>query len=472
LAKPKKPGLLLALIPIICVAVFLYVGIVRLGADAQIPLIAAAIIATLIGMLLGYTWKDMEESVIKSISMALQACVILMIIGALIGSWIAGGIVPTMIYYGLQILKPSYFLPAVCLIGSIVSLSTGSSWTTAGTVGIAALGVGMGLGIPEYVTAGAVISGAYFGDKMSPLSDTTNLAPAMAGSNLFEHVRHMIYTTGPSLIIALILYFIVGLRYAGGQLDYTQINEILEVLQEHFWISPLMFIAPLLVIAMVVFKIPAIPGLIGGTLLGVFFAFLQGYSLGEVVDIVHYGFSIETQNPMVNELLSRGGLDGMMWTISLIIIALAFGGILERTKCLEVIVEAITRFAKTRGMVVLSNIITCIIVNFIAADQYIAIVLPGRMYKPLYEKLKLHPKNLSRVLEDAGTLTSPLVPWNTCGAFMWSTLAVHPFAYLPYAFLNLINPLVSAFYGFTGLTMEYADNEVDVMEGDSSSVNA
>lgn len=452
----KKPSLMVALIPIICAAIFLYIGIVHLEADPHIPLLAATVIAALIGVLvIGYRWKDMEESIIKSITVGLQAILILMIIGALIGSWIAGGIVPTLIYYGLKILKPSYFLPAVFLMSSIVSLATGSSWTTVGTVGIAALGVGLGLGVPAHITAGAIISGAYFGDKMSPLSDTTNLAPAVAGSNLFEHIRHMVYTTGVSYIISLILYFVVGAKYAGGQLDYTQINEILKVLQENFWISPIMFVAPLLVILMIVFKIPAIPGLIGGTLIGVFFAFLQGRTLGEVVNIIHYGVTIETPNDMINELLSRGGIDGMMWTVALIIIALAFGGVLEGTKCLEVILEAIMKFARTTGMVILSTIVTSILVNMTCADQYTAIILPGRMYKPLYEKLKLHPKNLSRVLEDAGTLTSPLFPWNSCGAFMYSTLGVYPFAYLPYAFLNLINPLVSIIYGFTGFTIEY-----------------
>lgn len=455
----RKPSLGLALVPIVCAAIFLYVGIVLLEADAQVPLLLATVVAAFVGMSLGYNWKEMEDAMIESIMMAMQSCVILMILGCIIGSWIGGGVIQTLIFYGLQILKPSYFLAAVCIICCIISLATGSSWTTAGTMGIAALGIGYGLGIPPAVTAGAVISGAYFGDKMSPLSDTTNLAPAMAGSELFEHIQHMIYTTGPALIISLILYFIVGLKYAGGELDYTKINEMLTVMSDNFWINPILLIAPVLVVVMVILKIPAIPGLIGATALGVIFSFIQGFGLADVVGFVHYGYESATGHEMVDALLTRGGLDGMMWTISLIIIALSFGGILEKTGCLEVIVNVITSFAKTRGAIVLANVITCILINFICADQYIAIVIPGRMFKPLYDEMKLHPKNLSRVLEDAGTMTSSWVPWNTCGAFMWTTLGVHPFAYLPWAFLNMLCPIISVIYGFTGITMEYIEDE-------------
>ena len=275
----RKPSLGLALVPIVCAAIFLYVGIVLLEADAQVPLLLATVVAAFVGMSLGYNWKEMEDAMIESIMMAMQSCVILMILGCIIGSWIGGGVIQTLIFYGLQILKPSYFLAAVCIICCIISLATGSSWTTAGTMGIAALGIGYGLGIPPAVTAGAVISGAYFGDKMSPLSDTTNLAPAMAGSELFEHIQHMIYTTGPALIISLILYFIVGLKYAGGELDYTKINEMLTVMGDNFWINPILLIAPVLVVVMVILKIPAIPGLIGATALGVIFSFIQGFGL-------------------------------------------------------------------------------------------------------------------------------------------------------------------------------------------------
>lgn len=390
----------------------------------------------------------------------MQAILILAIIGSIIGTWILSGVVPTMIYYGLQILSPGIFLVAACILCCIVSMATGSSWTTAGTVGIALIGVGSGLGIPLPMVAGAIVSGAYFGDKMSPLSDTTNLAPAMAGANLFDHVRHMFFTTGPSLIIALILYGIIGIRYAGKELDVMAINELLGAMSAQFSINPLLLIPPVAVIIMVVLKIPAIPGLIGGVLLGgAFAAIFQGAGMGAIIDAAHYGYVSESGIEAVDYLLSRGGLDGMMWTVSLILIAMSFGGVMESTGMLQAIAEKILSFAKSTGSLVLATVCTCIFTNIVAGDQYLSLVLPGRMFKPIYDEKRLHPKNLSRVLEDAGTLTSALIPWNTCGAFMMSTLGVHPFAYLPYAFLNLINPIISVFYGYTGITMEYLPEE-------------
>lgn len=423
--------------------------------DPHIPLVIASAVAAVLAVTrLGYSWNELEEGILKTINMGMQAAIILMIIGMIIGTWILGGIVPTMIYYGLQILSPAIFLVATAVICSVVSLATGSSWTTAGTIGIALLGVGQGLGIPLPMVAGAIISGAYFGDKMSPLSDTTNLAPAMAGANLFDHIRHMALTTGPSLVIALILYGFIGMRYAGQSANDAQIADILTALSTGFNINLLLLLPPVLVIAMVVFKVPAIPGLIGGVILGSLFAVIfQGADFGSIIDAANYGFYSETGLDVVDNLLSRGGMQDMMWTVSLIIVALSFGGILESTGMLEVIATSILKLAVNTGSLVLATAASCLLVNVIAGEQYIAIVIPGRMFKDAYAERGLAPKNLSRALEDTGTITSPLIPWNTCGAFMYSTLGVHPFAYAPYAFLNLINPLVSIFYGFTGITM-------------------
>ncbi|MEW9122680.1 MAG: Na+/H+ antiporter NhaC [Thermotaleaceae bacterium] len=423
--------------------------------DPHIPILATTVLATLIALRAGFKWVDIEEGILDTIRMSMQAILILMIIGSIIGTWILAGIVPTMIYYGLRILSPGIFLVASTLICSIVSLATGSSWTTAGTVGIALLGVGGGLGIPLPIVAGAIISGAYFGDKMSPLSDTTNLAPAMAGANLFDHIKHMLFTTGPSLIISLVLYGIIGLRYTGQNLDVAGIEAILTILREEFFIHPALLIPPILVIAMVILKIPALPGLIIGVILGGGFAALfQGAGMTEIIDAAHYGFTSETGMEAVDELLTRGGLDSMMWTISLILVAMSFGGTLEKTGMLQVLADKILVYANSTGSLVTATILTCIFTNLTTGDQYLSIVVPGRMYRQIYMDRGLHPKNLSRCLEDSGTLTSPFVPWNTCGAFMISTLGVHPFAYLPYAFLNLLNPLISIFYGFTGITME------------------
>ncbi|WP_337960910.1 Na+/H+ antiporter NhaC [Caloramator sp. mosi_1] len=328
---PRKPAVWEAIIPIIALVAFLSVTIIKFKGSPHIPLIFAAVVAALMAFKIGYKWQDIEKGIIDTISMSMQAIIILMIIGTVIGSWILSGTVPAMIYYGLKILSPGIFLVATCIICCIVSLATGSSWTTAGTVGIALLGVGQGLGIPLPIVAGAIISGAYFGDKMSPLSDTTNLAPAMAGSTLFDHVRHMIYTTGPSLLIALVLYGIIGVKYAGKSLDYEKINQILDTLSSNFSISLWLLIPPIVVIIMVVKKVPAIPGLLMGTILGaVFAAIFQHQSIGTIVNVLNDGYVSETGFEVVDNLLSRGGLQSMMYTVSLILCAMTFGGIMEK----------------------------------------------------------------------------------------------------------------------------------------------
>ncbi|MBR0600633.1 Na+/H+ antiporter NhaC [Sinanaerobacter chloroacetimidivorans] len=427
----------------------------------HIPLVISAIFGAIIAIANGFKWSYIEKGIINNIGRSMQAILILLTVGMLIATWIAAGIVPAMIYYGLMILSPGIFLVATCLICAIVALATGSSWTTAGTVGIALIGVGAGLGISLPMAAGAIISGAYFGDKMSPLSDTTNLAPAMAGSTLFDHVRHMIFTTGPSLIISLIIYGVLGMGHAGQNVDLSGVTVIMDGLKENFYISPILIIPPLLVIAMVIFKVPALPGLIGGVILGVICAVaFQGANLGELVTITAYeGFVSETGNEFIDSLLSRGGLSSMYYTVGLIMCAMCIGGVLDSTDMLKILCESLLKLAKGTGSLVVITIITCIGVNIAASDQYLSIVLPGRMYKTAYEDRRLKNKNLSRVLEDSGTLTSPLVPWNTCGTYQATTLGVATFAYAPYCFLNIINPLVSIFYGFTGITMEKMTDE-------------
>lgn len=426
------------------------------GGYVHIPLIIAGIFGAIVAVANGFKWSYIEKGIVNNIGRSMQAILILFTVGMLIGSWIAGGIVPAMIYYGLIILSPGIFLIATCLICSIVSLATGSSWTTSGTVGIALIGVGAGLGISLPMVAGAIISGAYFGDKMSPLSDTTNLAPAMAGSSLFDHVKHMIFTTGPSLIIALIIYGVLGMGHAGANTDLSGVTVLMDTLQENFYISPILIIPPLLVIAMVVFKVPALPGLIGGVLLGIICAVaFQGGNIGDLATINLYdGYISETGNEFVDNLLTRGGLQSMFYSTTLILCAMTIGGVLESTDMLKIICEALLKFAKSTGSLVLVTIITCIFCNLAASDQYLSIVLPGRMYKNAYEDRKLKNKNLSRVLEDSGTLTSALVPWNTCGTYQATTLGIATAAYAPYCFLNLLNPLISLFYGYTGITME------------------
>ena len=432
--------------------------------EAHIPLFLSAMFTAALAILvLKIPWKEIEDGMIDSIKMSMQAIIIMLIIGMVVGTWILSGIVPAMIFYGLKILSPGIFLVATVLICSIVSLATGSSWTTAATVGITLVGVGAGLGIPVEICAGAIISGAYFGDKLSPLSDTTNLAPAMAGTDLFQHIRHMIYTTVPSYIISLVLFAIIGMKYAGQELDTVAINVILDGLKMSFNLSPMLLVAPVLIIIIVIKKIPAVPGLFGAALLGGIFAMVfQGASLGTVIDAANNGFTSNIGVADIDALLSRGGMQGMLWTVSLILCAMMFGGAMEKSGMLNAIAKGILSLAKGTGGLITATVFTCIGMNIIAADQYLAIVIPGRMYADAYKKRKLHPKNLSRTLEDAGTLTSPLIPWNTCGAYMITTLGVAPWVYVPYCFLNIINPIIAIIYGYTGFSIEYFDEEEEL----------
>ncbi len=460
-------GLGFALIPVLFLIGSLSVVISVYHLSPHIPLIGAAAVAAGVAVYHRIPWKEIQDGMVHGINLAMGAILILMVVGTLIGTWILGGVVPTMIYYGLKVLSPGIFLVATMIICSIVSLGTGSSWSTAGTVGVALMGVGGPLGIPLPIVAGAIISGAYFGDKMSPLSDTTNLAPAVAGTDVFSHVRHMIYTTGPGYVIALILYALIGMKYAGGTLETQQLGAMLDTMRASFFIHPVLLLPPILVIVMVVMRIPPLPALLAGTAIGGICALAaQGSSLAQVIDAAHAGYVSETGVAAVDELLSRGGLMSMMETVALIMCALAFGGIMERTGMLEVIAQSLLRMVKGTGSLVATTIFSCLAMNAVASDQYMAIVIPGRMYRKAFEKQRLHPKNLSRALEDSGTLTSPLIPWNSCGAFMGATLGLSPLLYLPYAFLNLANPLVSLFYGFTGITMEKLPDEAAASDGD------
>ena len=432
--------------------------------EAHVSLIFAGAFAAIVAMLNGWKWNYMEQGILAAINRTMQAILILAVVGLMLGSWMAGGVVPSMMYYGIKVIAPSIFLFTACLLCSIVSLATGSSWSTAGSMGVALIGVGTALGFPAYMTAGAVVSGAYFGDKMSPLSDTTNLAPAVAGATLFDHVKHMIWTTGPSLVIALIVYLVLGFtNHGSGAADLHTIDEILAFIEANYNVSVLCLIPPLFVIVAVALKLPALPALIGGVVLGLPFFPMQGNSLKSIPPILNYGVGVdipEDASDVIAELgslLTADGMQGMMWTISLILCAMVFGGIVDCTGIMGSIAGALLKLARgTRGGLVTVTIISCIIVNALCSDQYLAIILPGRMYKEAFEDLRLAPKNLSRCLEDSGTITSNFIPWNTCGATMSKFLQCPQWGkggYAPFAILNWLNPLVSIFYGFTGISM-------------------
>ncbi len=453
------PPLWISLVPVVALIASLYLAVVfyrKLGLSSHIPLVLATIAASLVALRLGLTWKNLEEAMLEGIGLALQACLILMAIGMLIATWIQAGIVPAMIYYGLELLTPSVFLVATTVICALVSLATGSSWSTAATVGIALIGMGEGLGMSRPRVAGAIISGAYFGDKMSPLSDTTNLAPAVAGANLFDHIRHMATTTGPSLLIALVLFATLG----GGEAaaGAQQVESLRSALAQSYDLSLWLLLPPLLVIAMVVARIPALPAICGGWLLGGVLALItQATPIGQVLKVSFSGVVSRSGHTLVDSLLSRGGMKSMLSTVALVMTAMCFGGVMESAGMLGTLASSVLSLARGDGGLVLATVVTCVGMNVLASDQYLAVVVPGRMYREAYARRGLAPKNLSRALEDSGTITSPLIPWNSCGAYMIATLGVAPWSHVPYAFLNVINPLISVFYGYTGLTMARLD---------------
>lgn len=454
----RKPHLLEALITFGFLVVVMGVGIAVYEANPHIPMLIGTAFAALMALRLGYTWKTVEESMFDGIRQALQAIVILAIIGVLIGVWLLAGVVPTMIYYGLGVMTPGIFLVATMLICSVTSLATGTSWGTAGTMGIAMIGIGHGLGIPAPMTAGAIISGAYFGDKMSPMSDTTNLAPAMAGTDVFTHVKFMLKPTLVAYGVAGAVFLFLGSRMGGGSADLSAIEVMRSGLAGAFTISPILLLPPVVVIVAIARKVPAIPGIFLGILLGAVLApILQGSSFGDILNVSYSGYESATGIEAIDNLLSAGGLSNMMYSISLTLIAMMFGGIMEKTGQLEVIVEKLLRMVKTTGGLVAMTIATCLGSNATMPEQYISIVVPGRMYAGAYRERGLHPKMLSNALESAGTLTSPLVPWNTCGVFLLGVLGVPTLEYIPYAVFNYTMPVVVIAMTYLGWLTAKAD---------------
>lgn len=456
--KPNNgPSIFEALFPVIILVILLILNVQVFGDNAtagpnQLALLISGFFVCLMGITIRkISYGDIEDSAINSIKHAMQANLILLCVGSLIGLWILSGVVPTMIYYGIKIINPSFFLPTACIICCFVSLSTGSSWSTGGTVGIALIGVGKALGIPLPMVAGAVISGSYFGDKMSPLSDTTNLAPAMAGTNLFDHIRYMLITTVPAILIAIVLFFIIGLKFNVTNIELEQVQLVLKYLESEFTISPFLFIAPLFVLFMVYKKLPALPSMFLGALAGAILALIfQENLLGEnayktITMVAADGFKSATGNDFVDSLLSRGGMSSMLSTVWLIITAMFFGGVMEACGYLQRLAQALLSLVSGTGSLAASAISSCVFLNLTASDQYLSIVVSGRMFRTAFRDYKLHPVNLSRCLEDGGTVTSVLVPWNSGGAYFSSILGVPTIAYLPYCFFNIISPLISIF---------------------------
>ncbi len=487
MSKPaRRPKLFEAFIPLIFLTVLISVNVLvfkesSLDGSNQIVLILSAGVAGLVALRLGHNWDHLLNGIVKSIGAAIPSVLILLLIGSLAGTWLISGIVPTMIYYGLKILNPIIFLLAACVVCSIVSLATGSSWSTVATIGVALLGIGRALGIPEGMIGGAIISGAYFGDKMSPLSDTTNLAPAMAGTDLITHIRYMAWTTVPTMVITLIIFMVMGFsRAQGGPIE--DVGLVLNAIDGTFNVTPWLFLVPALVIALIVKRVPALPALLTGTLAGALFALIfQPHIIQNISGIdgpfrvqayvaimksMYTSVSVTTNHAMVNSLLETGGMSGMLNTVWLILCAMIFGGIMESSGLLRRITEAVIKLAHNTGSLVASTAGTCIFFNITASDQYLSIVVPGRMFAQTYRDRGLSPQVLSRTLEDSGTVTSVLVPWNTCGATQAQVLGMSTLTFLPYCFFNIISPFMTILFAVLNIKISKLTNKEKKEPGD------
>jgi NhaC family Na+:H+ antiporter len=474
LKKNKNPTLLDAVFPIAVLLCLLFLAVYFFGDDSssgpnQIALMLCAGVACLIGLKNGFTRDEIEEGITKGISLTLGAILILLAVGSLIGTWLLAGTVPTMIYFGLQILEPQYFYVSCSIICALVALCIGSSWTVAATIGVALMGVASGLDASGPMTAGAIISGAYFGDKLSPLSDTTNLAPAIAGTELFVHIKNMMWSTVPSFVITLIIFFFLGLNSA-EQASNTQIEQLLLSLESEFFIAWYLLLPLVITLSLAIIKMPAFPAIGIGAIAGAIWAVLfqqdlilsyanEGLSVIEantmvVWQVMYSGVALDTGNKVIDDLLSGGGMGSMLNTIWLIISAMTFGSIMEKVGLLKRVVDSLMAVTSSAGSLISTTIVTAFGTNCIAADQYIAIVMPGRMFKDEYKQRGLAPENLSRALEDGGTVTSPLIPWNTCGAFMQSVLLINPLEYAVFCFFNWLSPIIGIICAYTGFKVK------------------
>jgi NhaC family Na+:H+ antiporter len=455
---------LIALIVMLAINVFFFKD-ASLDGSNQFVLLLGGAVAAIIGFVKGVTYEEMMNAVADNLKSTSSALLILLMVGALSGTWLLSGIIPTMIYYGIQLLNPSIFLLVSVLVCALISVATGSSWTTSATVGIALIGVGNAMGIPMGMTAGAILSGAYFGDKMSPLSDTTNLAAAMAGTDLFTHIRYMLYTTVPTLVITLIVFGVLSATVEPAAAVETA--SLLNAITESFTINPWLFSVPVLVIALIVRKTPPLAALLIGTLGGALAALLFQSELIRalsgttelnfesvyitLLNAITVDLAVESSNTVLNDLFTSGGMAGMLGTIWLIICAMVFGGVMESIGALSKITAALLKLSKSTFGLVANTVGSCLALNVTASDQYLAIVVPGKMFAKAYEQKGLAPENLSRTIEDSGTVTSVLVPWNTCGAYHSSVLGVSVFEYFAYAVFNYVSPVMTLLFAALSL---------------------
>ena len=457
----RLPNVFEALIPIVVMMGLMLYGFIGDGAyvDAHMPLLISIVVACIIGCLCGHSFSDMLAGMLDRLNATMEAILILCTVGILVASFIMSGTIPALIYYGLDLLTPKLFLPIGCIMVALVGLACGSSWTATATIGIAFLGIGAGLGINPAITAGMIISGAYVGDKFSPLSDTTNLAAAVSETGLFDHVTAMVSTTGPTFIIALILYTILGINIDTSKFDASVATDLQAALADGFNLSPLLLLPIVVIIIVCIMKVPGLVGITISVACGVLFAVVfQGIgSIGEFFDILHYGTVFESGNELADNLLSRGGMDHQMWTINLVLLAVAYGGALERCGCIETLFGGLKHKLHSVGSLILATLLTSLFCDATMCDQFLGIGVPAPLYVDKYDEMGLSRNMLSRTLEDCGTLWAVMFPWTGCGAYQMGVLGIHPFVYFPFAFVNLLNPILAAITAFMGRNIFWAD---------------
>ncbi len=464
--EKREPSLSEALIPFIAMAIFLGIGYGVFYLRIEMLLLGASAVAGFIALRLGFSWKDLEEGIMNSIHKGMPAMAIVIIVGVLIASWIVSGSIPMLVYYGLQIISPKLFLITACIVCSIVSVLTGTSYGTAGTMGIALMGIAHGMGIPLGQAAGAIVAGAYFGDKISPFSDSTNLASVAAGSNLFDHIRHLLWTTTPAWILGLIVYFIVGFGYGTNTGSTERITTIMSVLESNYNFNLFLLIPPTFILYMTLQKKPPIPGMLLSSLLAIILAVIfQSASLKEAVEVCVFGVTTNTGMKEVDILLSRGGMQSMMDVTLIAFCAFAFAGIAQKSGMLTVILKEIAKFAKTTGRLIASTVFASFSTALITGSSFLSILIPGELFAPLYKSSNLAAKNLSRTTEDSGTVIVPLIPWSIAGVYMSGTLGVSTLEYAPWSIMCYTGFIFALIYGFTGFAIAPKVRENETQPG-------
>lgn len=452
--KTQPPSFGVALIPLIAMGLLLGVGYGVYKIRPQVLLVAAAFITGCMGLILRFKWEDMERGIVDSIHKAMPAILIMLCVGILIGAWIASGTIPMVIYYGLKLISPKFFLVTACFVCSLTSISTGTSWGTIGTLGVAFIGIAMGLGIPLGPAAGAIVAGAYYGDKMSPFSDVTNLAPVAAGSNLFDHIKHMMWSATPAWLIGMVVYFIVGLKYGGGDVESKSLTLITQTLKDNFNFNILLLLPMAVVFYFAATKKPTIPGMLFSSFIaGILAVIFQKASITEIATALNSGYEAHTGVAQVDQLISRGGMMSMMETQLVAFTAFSFGGIMQRTGMLQVLLDKVMKFANKVWSIVITTISASIVTALVTGSSYLSMIIPGELLAPIYKKEGLAAKNLSRIIEESGAIIVPLIPWSMAGVYITGTIGVPTFSYLIWAVMNYVAVIILAIFGFTGFSM-------------------